>query len=115
MAPHEQLLRQSYAAFNARDARAATDALAVDVEWPDQLEGGTMHGPRAVGAYWERQWLVLSPMFEIKHVEEDSEGHTVVTLLQTVHGRDGQPISQGLVRHVYEFKAGLVKRMRVLL
>lgn len=115
MAPHEQLLRQTYAAFNAHDLRAALKALAADVEWPDQLEGGTLRGPAAVGAYWERQWVVLDPHFEIKHTEEDEAGSTVVTLLQTVRGKDGIPISQGLVRHVYEFSGGLVRRMRVLL
>jgi len=115
MVEHEDLLRNSYAAFNARDGAGALKALAPDVEWQDQLEGVTIHGPEAVAEYWARQWKTLDPSFELKHVELDPNGHVVITLLQTVRGKDGQPISQGLVRHVYEFEQDLVRRMRVLL
>lgn len=115
MPNHESLLRSSYAAFNARDIEAALEALGPEVEWPDQLEGTLLHGPQAVKAYWRRQWNTLDPTFDLRHAERDKEGHVVVTLLQTVRGLDGVTISQGLVRHVYEFEGGLVRRMRVLL
>lgn len=111
----EPLLRASYAAFNARDIGTALQALAANVQWPDQLEGVTLHGPEAVREYWERQWAVMDPYFELKHVEYDPQGDVVVTLLQTVRGLDGKAISQGLVRHVYEFENGLVLRMRIVI
>lgn len=95
MIEKEALLRSSYAAFNARDIAATLRALGPDVEWPDQLEGVTVHGPEAVGEYWRRQWAVMDPYFELKHFEFDRNGHLVVTLLQTVRGMDGAAISKG--------------------
>lgn len=115
MQNHESLLRSSYTAFNARDIDTALQALGPQVEWPDQLEGGTLRGPEEVAAYWRRQWNTLDPTFELRHAERDADGHVVVTLLQTVRGLDGVTISQGIVRHVYEFEGGLVRRMRILL
>ncbi|MBZ0205313.1 MAG: nuclear transport factor 2 family protein [Flavobacteriales bacterium] len=114
MVEHEDLLRNSYAAFNARDIATALKALAPDVEWQDQLEGVTLHGPEAVAEYWRRQWAVMDPSFELKNFALDPNGHMVITLVQTIRGKDGEPISQGLVRHVYEFEKGLVHRMRIL-
>lgn len=111
----EALLRATYAAYNARDISTALQALAPDVLWPDQLEGVTLHGPEAVREYWQRQWAVMDPSFELKHVEYDPQGDVVVTLLQTVRGLDGRTISEGLVRHVHAFRDGLVLRMRILL
>ena len=115
MHPFEHLLRECYAAFNARDLSGTMKALGPKVEWQDQLEGVTLRGPKAVGAYWERQWALMNPYFELKHVEVHADDRVVLTLVQTVHGKDGNPIMQGLVRHVYDFQAGLVRRMTVLL
>ena len=115
MIKKEALLRTSYAAFNARDIAVTLRALGPDVEWPDQLEGVTLHGPEAVADYWKRQWAVMDPHFELKHFEFDENKHVVITLIQTVRGMDGAAISQGLVRHVYEFEKGLVRRMHILL
>ncbi|QQS71976.1 MAG: nuclear transport factor 2 family protein [Flavobacteriales bacterium] len=108
-------LRTSYAAFNARDVAVALRVLAPDVEWPDQLAGAILRGPEAVGEYWRRQWAVLDPHFEMKHFELDANGYKLVTLVQTVRGLNGSAISQGLVRHIYAFENGLVRRMWALL
>lgn len=48
----EDLLRNFYAAFNERDLTTLLNLLAPDVEWPDQLEGGTLHGVEEVEEYW---------------------------------------------------------------
>lgn len=115
MTEKEALLRSYYAAFNARDIATSLKALRPDVEWPDELEGVMLHGPGAVAEYWQRQWAVMDLDFELMHFEFDQAGHVVVTLVQTVRGKDGVIISKGLVRHVYEFKDGLVRHMRILL
>ena len=111
----EALLRTVYAAFNARDAATALKALAPEVEWPDQFEGKTLNGPEAVGKYLHRRWTTFDPYTEVKHVAVNADGHVVLTLVQTMHGPGRVPISLGLIRHVYEFENGLVRRMRILL
>ena len=42
------LLKQAYAAFNARDMEGALSTMRVDVEWPNGMEGGTVHGREGV-------------------------------------------------------------------
>jgi len=48
-------LKQAYAAFNARDMEGALSTMRVDVEWPNSMEGGTVHGRKGVREYWTRQ------------------------------------------------------------
>ena len=54
--PKQELLKGAYAAFNRRDLETALALLYPEVEWANGLEGGTVHGPEAVRAYWTRQW-----------------------------------------------------------
>jgi ketosteroid isomerase-like protein len=54
--PKQELLKAAYAAFNRRDLETALALLHPEVEWANGLEGGTVHGPGAVRAYWTRQW-----------------------------------------------------------
>lgn len=107
---HEALLRKSYAAFNARDVDTALQALAPDVEWPDQLDGGVVHGREAVGAYWHRQWQVFDPYVEPVRFTDSPEG-LVVNVHQVLKGLDGTIISDGVVRHIHTFRDGRVTRM----
>ena len=115
MNEHEALLRKSYAAYNARDLPTLLSALAPDVEWEDQIEGVVIHGVKAVGGYWKRQWRALDPIVEFKHFEMESKDQGVSTLILMLRAHDGTILSKGLVRHVYQFKNGLVKSMRILL
>src|SRR5437762_10165350 len=59
-----KLLRDAYAAFNARDIDAALGTMHPDVVWPNGMEGGYVHGHDAVRAYWTRQWDVIDPHVE---------------------------------------------------
>src|SRR2546423_6310406 len=52
----ENLLRRTYAAFNARDVDAALANAHVDVDWPNVIEGIRIHGHDEVRAYWARQF-----------------------------------------------------------
>lgn len=107
----ERFFRKGYAAFNHRDIGTALQLLAPDVEWPNQLDGGVLHGPEEVGRYWERQWKVLDPHYEIQRVELMPDGMVRLSLLQTVRSTDGRVISHGLVWHLHELENGLVRRM----
>jgi hypothetical protein len=49
-------LRQS-----GRDMEAAPTAMRPDVDWPNGMEGGRVHGYDEVRAYWRRQWHVIHP------------------------------------------------------
>src|SRR5258705_9031085 len=46
------LLGGVYAAFNARDVDRVLAAMHPDVDWPNGMEGGYVHGRDAVRDYW---------------------------------------------------------------
>jgi SnoaL-like domain len=68
--PKQELLKAAYAAFNCRDLETALALLHPEVEWANGLEGGTVHGPEAVRAYWTRQWGLIDPQAEPLGFEE---------------------------------------------
>jgi hypothetical protein len=108
----EQLLREAYAAFNARDVEAAVALMQPDVDWPNGMEGGRVHGVDAVRAYWTRQFGLID-----SHVEPESFRHAggriEVRVHQVVRGLDGAVLSDGYVQHAYTLRDGLVARMDI--
>ena len=106
-------IRTLYDAFNRRDIDAVLQHLADDVEWPNVLEGRTLHGRDAVRDYWTRQFEAIDSQVTPRSL--DWEGERLVVLVHQ-HVRDaatGAELSNGEVRHVYEFRDGKIARMTV--
>jgi hypothetical protein len=59
-----ELLMFVYAAFNRRDIAAILPKMHPEVEWPNGMEGGWVHGYEEVRAYWTRQWARIDPHVE---------------------------------------------------
>jgi hypothetical protein len=108
-----QLLQQAYAAFNARDLDGALATMAPDVEWPNGMEGGIVHGHEGVRAYWTRQWGVLDPNVEPTAFEDDDSGRIVVSVHQVVRELTGKLLLDRMVEHIYSLKNGLITRMEI--
>jgi len=113
MTSHEDLLRATYAAFDARDIDAVLTLMSEDVDWPNAWEGGRLVGREAVRDYWMRQWAAIDPRVEPTAFTRLPDGRVEVEVRQIVRGRDGALISDGTVKHVYGFRDGLVSRMDV--
>ena len=113
MTGYEALLRELYAAFNARDVEAALAGLHPEVDWPNAMEGGREHGSDAVRAYWRRQFEVIDSRVEPLAIAEADDGGVVVDVRQVVRDRSGAVIADQQVQHVYAFRDGLVARMDV--
>jgi hypothetical protein len=109
----EQLLRQAYAAFNARDIDGALALMHPEVDWPNGMEGGRERGHDAVRAYWTRQFAMIDSHVEPEGFERDDEGRIVVDVHQVVRDLEGSLLSDGRVRHVYTLRDGLVSRMEI--
>jgi ketosteroid isomerase-like protein len=109
----EQLLRRAYEAFNARDVDAALTLMTEDVDWPNGMEGGRVHGRAAIREYWTRQFGLIDSRVEPQGFTTDGDGRVVVEVHQVVHDTAGGLISDGLVEHVYSFSDGLVGRMDI--
>ncbi|HYM44761.1 MAG TPA: GNAT family N-acetyltransferase [Solirubrobacteraceae bacterium] len=110
---HEQLLRRAYEAFNARDIDGVLAMMHADVDWPNEMEGGHLHGHQEVREYWRRQFDLIDSNVEPQRIEQRPDGQVVVTVRQVLRDRTGSVISEDVVEHRYVISKGLIERMEV--
>jgi ketosteroid isomerase-like protein len=108
-----ELLTTVYAAFNKRDIDRVLALMRPDVDWPNGMEGGRVHGRDEVRAYWKRQWGILDPHVEPVRIEDNEAGNTVVDVHQVVRDLAGKILKDQIVQHVYSFRDGLIDRMDI--
>ena len=108
-----ELLTAVYAAFNQRDIDRVLALMRPDVDWPNGMEGGRLHGRDEVRAYWRRQWGILDPHVEPVRIEDNEAGNTVVDVHQVVRDLSGKILKDQIVQHVYSFRDGLIERMEI--
>ena len=113
MPSKQQLLTTVYAAFNRRDVDQVLARMLPDVDWPNGMEGGRVHGRDEVRAYWTRQWRTLDPLVEPVRIENDATGNTVVDVHQVLRDLSGNTLRDQMVQHVYSFRDGLIERMDI--
>lgn len=113
MQGREELLTTVYAAFNRRDIDGVLALMRPDVDWPNGMEGGRVHGREEVRAYWRRQWGLINPHVEPARMEDDEAGNTVVHVHQIVRDLSGNILKDLMVQHVYSFRDGLIERMDI--
>ncbi|PYV72766.1 MAG: ketosteroid isomerase [Acidobacteria bacterium] len=107
------LLILIYDAFNRRDIDAILDVLHPQVEWPNGMEGGWVHGHEGVRAYWTRQWGMVDPHVDPVRFEADDNGRIVVGVHQRVRDLAGAVLLDRMVQHVYLINDGLIQRMNI--
>jgi len=107
------LLQKAYTAFNARDIDAALATMKPDVEWPNGMEGGTVHGHEGVRAYWTRQWGMINPHVDPVSFNPDSSGRIVVGVHQVVRDLAGNLLTDRMVEHIYSLEDGLIRSMEI--
>jgi hypothetical protein len=102
-----------YDAFNSRDIDAALANMHPDVDWPNGMEGGRVHGHAGVRDYWTRQWSMIDPHVEPRSVWTDAGGRIHADVHQVVHDRNGTLLADRMVRHIYDVEGGLIVRMEI--
>lgn len=107
------LLKQAYAAFNARDMEGALATMRPDVEWPNGMEGGTVLGHAGVRDYWTRQWKMINPHVDPVSFDLDNSGQVVVGVHQVVRDLSGKVLLDRMVQHVYALQGGLIQSMTI--
>jgi nuclear transport factor 2 (NTF2) superfamily protein len=110
--PHD-LIRQAYAAFNARDIPAVLAALHPEVRWARAWEGDYATDHDEVREYWQRQWQQLDPHVEPINSRELPDGRMEVAVQQVVKDQQGRLVFEGLVKHVYMLQDGLLQQMNI--
>jgi ketosteroid isomerase-like protein len=106
-------IAEMYAAFNRRETDRVLAYMRPDVDWPNGMEGGRVHGREAVRAYWTRQWGMVDPHVEPVRIEDEDAGDTVVDVHQVVRDLEGKVLMDRMVQHVYSFRDGLIERMEI--
>ena len=109
----EEVLRGTYAAFNARDIDAALTALHEGVDWPNVIDGTRAVGHNEIRSYWSRQFDEVDSQVEPKRFAVDPEGRIMVDVHQILRDKDGSLLDDRMVRHVYTISDGLVIQMDV--
>lgn len=114
------VLKCMYDRFNARDIDGVLAALADDVAWANGMDGGHVHGRKAVREYWTRQWAIVSPHVAPVSFGKATDGALVVQVHQSVRDLEGRPLQDqtfGLqdkvVGHVFRFQDGKVTRFDI--
>ena len=84
-----------------------------DVEWPNGMDGGVVHGHDAVRDYWTRQWRLIDPRVEPRRFVAGA-GRVVVDVHQTVRDlSSGKVVTDQNIRHAYVIEDGLIRRMEI--
>lgn len=109
----KDLIRKAYSAFNGRDIDTALSTMQPDVQWPKAWEGDHISGHDEIRKYWTRQWSEINPTVEPVGFRERENGTLEVEVHQKVKDLQGNSVFDGMVKHVYGFEDGLIKRMDI--
>lgn len=107
-------LRYAYAAFNARNIDAALATMHPDVEWPNGMEGGTVHGHQGIREYWTRQWTLIDPRVDPVDFTTLPDGRIAADVRQVVRDGAGTVLVDQVVQHVYRLEDGKVRSMEIV-
>jgi hypothetical protein len=107
------LLADVYRDFNARRIDAVLARMTEDVDWPNGMEGGRLHGHAEVRAYWTRQWAMISPHVEPLEFAKEEAERIAIKVHQVVHDLSGALLIDTMVRHIYTIRGGLIQKMDI--
>lgn len=105
----EALLTGLYEAFNRKDIEAVVAALHPDVDWPDLLDGGRVHGRDAARAYWRRQFTIISPEATPVRFDLLPDGRVMATIHYVVRAAEGGGLwTDETTSNTFSFRDGLI-------
>lgn len=107
------LLASTYSSFNARDIDSVLKNMHPDVDWPNGMEGGRVHGHREVRDYWTRQWALVDPHVQPMRFLTGDDGRTTVEVHQVVRDLSGNVLLDRTVHHIYSIRDGLIESMEI--
>ncbi|MFD1874369.1 nuclear transport factor 2 family protein [Hymenobacter bucti] len=110
---HQNLLRNMYVAFNARDIPSILQVMHPQVRWPRAWKGDYVDGHDAVRSYWLHQWQEVNPRVEPTGFTQRTDGSVEVAVHQLVKDMQGQVLFDGPVKHIYTIEDGLIKQMDI--
>lgn len=113
MSQAQDLLEMAYRLFNVRDIDAILLLMQPDVDWPNGMEGGRVHGREGVREYWTRQWKMVDPHVAPVSFTLLADGRVDVEVQQVVRDLTGQELLNQRIEHVYTIEDGLIRKMEI--
>lgn len=113
MLKNQALIKNTYAAFNARDIDAILQVMHPEVKWARAWEGDHANGHDEVRAYWERQWKEIDPNVTPVGFRERENGTLEVEVDQLVKDLEGNILFEGKVKHIYVINDGQLQQMNI--
>ncbi len=110
---NKDILTNTYQFFNERNIDAILELMDEHVHWPNGWEGGYVEGHEGVRDYWTRQWKEINPRVDPVGFAETTGGRVVVDVHQVVKDINGQLVFDGMIKHVYTMKDGLIEAMEI--
>lgn len=114
MTAHEALLTRLYDAFNRQDVEALLAGMHAEVDWPNYLDGGRLHGRDALRGYWTEQFAIIRPEAFPIAFEALDDGRMRVKLQYGARSvESGGLWANQIITHTYSFDGDLITRMDV--
>ncbi len=110
---NQELIKDAYAAFNARNIDAILQVMHPEIKWSKAWEGDYANGHDEVKAYWQRQCKEINPIVITVGFRERENGTLEVEVQQLVKDFDGNILFDGKVMHVYIISDGLLQQMDI--
>ena len=113
MKKYVDMIKSAYKSFNERNIDSALSVMDKNVHWPNGWEGGYVEGHDEVRAYWTRQWKEINSGVEPISFKENENGEIEVEVHQSAKDMKGNVLFDGMVKHIYTLKNGLIKSMEI--
>lgn len=109
----KDVIKKAYSAFNERNIDNALSTMQTDVQWSKAWEGGYISGHDEIKDYWTRQWTEINPKVDPIGFAERENGSLEVKVHQNVKDLQDNLMFDGIVKHIYTFEDGLIKKMDI--
>lgn len=109
----EEFFEDLYRKFNARDIEKVLVKMTDDVKWANGMEGGFVHGQKAVREYWTEQFTQINAVVEPQKIESGDDDKTIVTVHQTVKDTDGNLLEDTKIKHIFRLENELIKTFEI--
>ena len=108
-----ELLIAAYANFNARAIDSVLALMHPEVDWPNGMESGRVHGHEGVREYWTRQWGLINPHVQPLDFRIEEDGRITVIAHLIIRNLDGAVIVDENVKHTYLIEDGVIRKMDI--
>lgn len=101
-----------YKDFNERKIDSVISHMTEDVQWANGMDGGYVHGKKAVHDYWTRQFGMISSKVTPIKIEKEKEW-IKIWVHQVVHDLKGALLSDQVIEHYFLIKGDKIDRFEI--